>query len=202
MSRTFIAVASLVLMTVAVSAGCELARAYEARDRYVLAAPDLGGRTDAGDLPSTAGVLRVTRARLAAPFGARSFQYQVSPDRVEAAHYDTWADDPGALITAATIEALASSGQFRAVVDDASLIATAGTLELYVTTLRADVQGAPTAVMAMQVTLVDVDGSVVRTGAYEATVPIESAGPEDLVGGWNAGLARILTDVAADLARR
>jgi ABC-type uncharacterized transport system auxiliary subunit len=172
----------------------------------VLAAPDPGGRTDAGDLPSTAGVLRVTRARLAAPFGARSFQYQVSPDRVEAAHYDTWADDPGALITAATIEALASSGRFRAVVDDASLIATAGTLELYVKTLQADVrtdvQGTPRAVMAMQATLVAADGTVVHTGAYEATVPIESAGPEDLVGGWNAGLARILADVAADLARQ
>jgi ABC-type uncharacterized transport system auxiliary subunit len=185
----------LLLCSLLAMSACNVTRQYEGRDRYVLDVPEIAS-DDAGP---ARGVLRVTRARVAPPYGARAFQYLVAPGRLDAAVYDVWADDPGALVSAAFIEALAASGRFEAVVDDASMIPTAGTLDLYVSTLHADVQSSPVAVVAMRVTLVEPGGDVAMTGSYEVSVPAASSAPADVLEAWNAGLGRIVSDVLGDM---
>jgi ABC-type uncharacterized transport system auxiliary subunit len=195
MTRAIFSALALVVLL----AGCNLERAYPDRGRYVLGVPDLAATATVG---ATTRDIRVTRARLAAPFGSRSFQHRVGDDRYEADYYEGWADDPGALIAAATIDALASTGHFRNVVDDASLTTTAETLDLYVSALYVDGRssGKPRAVLALRATLVNGDGDAGPSHEYASTVPAESGSADALVRAWNDALAAILRDLASDLA--
>jgi ABC-type uncharacterized transport system auxiliary subunit len=177
-------------------AGCTLDRPYPDKSYYALTAPDLGRLESAG-----ARSIRVPRARLAAPFGSRSIQYRVGPDQYERDYYESWADDPGELISAATINALATTGAFTAVVPGGSSAAGTETLELFVTSLYADVSvpGATNAVLRIRATLLDGDRAVILSREYGAEVPVGSSDATSVVGAWNASLETILRQLAADL---
>ena len=177
-------------------AGCNFDRPHPDKTYHALSAPDLG------PLNSTDGrSIRIDRARVAAPFGSRSIQYRVGPDQYERDYYENWADDPGELISAATINALAATGAFIAVVPGASAAADAETLELFVTSLYADVSvpGATNAVLRIRATLLDGDRAVILSREYGAEVSVGSSDAASVVGAWNASLETILRQLAADL---
>jgi ABC-type uncharacterized transport system auxiliary subunit len=178
-------------------AGCTLEHPYPDKTYHALSAPDLGS------LNSTeGGSVRIARARVAAPFGSRSLQYRVGPDQYEQHYYESWADDPGELISAATINALAATGAFSAVLPGGSTAADTRTLELFVTALYVDAStpDATSAVLGIQATLLDRDRQVLLSRDYETEVPVESGDAAIVVDAWNAALETVLRQLAADLA--
>jgi len=188
--------ALLAIVLAAPLGACSLERPDPDKSFYALAAPDLAADTEAGDV-----TVRVARARVAAPFGSRSLQYRVGPNRFEADYYENWADDPGTLFAAAVSEALSGTGAYRAVVDDASVAGDAKTLELYVTSLYADVteRGQPRAVLGVRATLLDPSGRVVLSRLYEHTTAAADRSAASIVEAWNESLATIVPLLAADV---
>ena len=187
------------MLIASIHAGCSMDRPYPDRSYYTLAAGDLAALEPAS---GESGVVRVTRARVAPPFGSRFFQYRVGDNRYEADYYERWADDPGALITAACLRALDTSGRFQAVLDEGTIAASNNTLELYVSALYADVMqgGAPHAVLIMHATVIGSDGEIRLSRDYEASTPAASSSAADLVRAWNTSLESILSALMDDLS--
>ncbi len=130
------------------------------------------------------------------------FQYRVGDNRYEADYYERWADDPGALITAACLRALDTSGRFQAVLDEGTIAASEITLDLYVSALYADVMqgGPPHAVLIMHATVIGPDGEIRLSRDYEASTPAASSSAADLVRAWNTSLESILSALMGDLS--
>jgi ABC-type uncharacterized transport system auxiliary subunit len=186
----------LVVVLASLLAGCNFDRPYPGKTYHALSAPDLGSMSS-----TDGGSIRVARARVAAPFGSRSLQYRVGPDQYEQHYYESWADDPGELISAATIKALAATGAFSAVLPGGSAAADTRTLELFVTALYVDTStpDATSAVLGIQATLLDRDRQMLLSREYETEVPVDSGDAANVVGAWNAALETVLRQLAADL---
>jgi uncharacterized lipoprotein YmbA len=178
------------------AAGCSIGHPDPDKSFYTLAAPPTPSDAHSGGAPRT---IRLARARVAPPYNARALQYRTAANRLEPSYYHNWADDPGALVTGAVMEAIASTGTFT-LVDASSAAAATEILELLVTELAVDVTDRPAAVLSMRATLLDPDGQVLRTFELRHTEPATSAEATDVVSAWNTALARIVSELARELS--
>ncbi len=189
----------LAIVALCALSGCGLNRPYPETAYYVLEVPE---PPDAPQVADGARVIRVPRATVAPPFRSRVLQYRVAANQYAPDFYHNWADDPGALVSAAAAEALAATGVFMVVTPGSEAVA-AETLELNVTELYVDVTGStPTAVLAIQATLLDDGGTVLGSRLLKRTEPAASAEAPDAVRAFNTALQGLLIDEAERIARR
>jgi ABC-type uncharacterized transport system auxiliary subunit len=180
---------AIAIVVLAFVAGCSLDRPYPDKTYYTLDASPPAVAADGATR-----VVRVPRAFVAPPFSSRSIQYRVAPNRTEPSYYHNWADDPGALVAAAAAARLAATGAL-VVVAPGSDARGGETLELEVTTLAVEAGGAPRVAVALRATLLDADGAVRLSRAFERSEAASSRNASDAVQAFDAALASILDEL-------
>jgi hypothetical protein len=132
------------------------------------------------------------------------FVYRLGPERFVSDFYHVFWNVPEDLVADQTRRWLDASGLFGAVVDGATTARPAYLLEGALAELYADFSGGSPAraVIAVRFALIDVrhvPTAVAFHRDYRAEMPATSDAPEEIVRGWNAGLAEILTSLETDL---
>jgi uncharacterized lipoprotein YmbA len=182
-------------------AGCSFKKAYAAKETFLIEAPRVGSELRA----EFGAVLRVRSFNVTAPFQTKSFVYRETELGYVTDFYRQFLVPPRSMLGEVARQWLAESGLFGVVLDAASRIEPTHTVEGNVTGLYGDYRepDAPEAVLRLQLYLLQEtpDGPrVVFHRGYEASVPLEDRGAEDLVRGWSRGFAQILTAFEGDVA--
>jgi ABC-type uncharacterized transport system auxiliary subunit len=141
--------------------------------------------------------LRISRARIAAPYGSRAFQYRTGAAEFRPTYYDLWADDPGALLADELAHRLEQQNAWSVVFDDAAPAAGLETLDVRCRELYADVTDPanPSAVITIRATLLDPGGIVKFTAEFTHCQKVSSNSPAAMVEGWSRGVDAIAREV-------
>jgi cholesterol transport system auxiliary component len=182
-------------------AGCSFKKAHVAKETFLIEASRVGDGLR-GEFGS---VLRVRAFNVTSPFETKNFVYRESERGYVTDFYRQFLVAPRSMLSEVARQWLAESGLFGVVLDAASRVEPTYTLEGNVTGLYGDYRDseAPEAVLRLHLYLLEetLDGPRVRFHrGYEASVPLEGRGAEDLVRGWCRGLAQILMAFEGDVA--
>ena len=156
------------------------------------------------DLARRAGTLRMGKVRVAPAFAGKPLVLRVDEVRYDTDFYNAFLAEPADLLGAAMADWLDRSGPFRTVTQPGTKTPADYALEATVTELYGDFRPglAPTAVMTMQFTLVDLRGVTLRV-ALERTIgrriPLLEATPEALARGYGVALGQILGELVPEL---
>ena len=116
--------------------------------------------------------------------------------------YNEFFVDPAQLVGGQVMGWLADSGLFSEVVGPASGLAPTHVLEGHIVKLYGDLSGSPTAVLELQLLLLEVRGGANRVLLHpdlERRVPAEAGDPAALVQAWNKGLRDVLEEFERNL---
>lgn len=191
----------ILVVVVAVSAGCSLKKQSPAKLHYLVEAKR-PGEPVAAEARAT---LRVRNLQMASPFEGRGFVYRNSELGYEADFYHEFLVAPQSMLTEQVRRWLAASGRFRAVLDPASKVDATHSLEGNVNAFYADFrdQGPPKAVLEIHFLLVNDQGAspqIVFQKVYHQDVPAENRSPDALVKAWSNAVAQALAALDRDLA--
>ncbi len=194
-------IAAALLLVAALAAGCiSTERAYPAKRQYVLDASREGEKL----AKPLAGAVKVRQFSISSRFDGREFVYRIGDVAYESDFYNEFLASPASMLTEEIRLWLAGSGIFANAVDAGSGAAAVYVLEGNVPRLCGDYadRASPQAVLEIQFFLIDDRagaGAVAFQKTYTAGAPMASRDPGDLVRGWNACLAEILTGLENDL---
>lgn len=155
-------------------------------------------------LPRRPETLRMGRVRVAPAFAGKSMVLRVDEVRYDADFYHAFLAEPADLLGSDMADWLGRSGPFRTVTQPDTRTPADFALEATVTELYGDFRPgvAPTAVMTVQLTLVDLRGVSLKV-ALERTigrrVTLKDATPPELARGYGVALAEILEELAPEL---
>ena len=189
------------VLLLAAGASCSAPeKAYPAKRQYALDVP----RAES-DVPTPgAPVLKVRRFDISERFEGTEFVYRIDTARYETDFYNVFLTAPAALVTEEVRRWLAAGPVFAHAIGSGSVGGAGLLLEGNIEALCGDFSDAdaPRAVMAISFTLIDdtgPDASVAFHKSYRAESALADNTAGDLVRGWNACLAEILTSAEADL---
>ncbi len=192
-----------VLLLACAPAGCvSLGGAYPEKRQYVLEAVRTGERR----APAAGTRLRVRRFQVSRAFEGTELVTRRGELEYESDFYNVFFTSPASQVTEATKRWLERSGLFEHALPAASAIESTHVLEGAVPALYGDLRdpAAPKAVLEIQFFLV-AEASEPPAILHRKTYRRETAAPggsaEALVVAWSAGLAEILAELEADLAR-
>ncbi|HVS10264.1 MAG TPA: ABC-type transport auxiliary lipoprotein family protein [Planctomycetota bacterium] len=183
-------------------AGCLQVR-REAPDKHLYA---LDVERPAGALraePVHPLALAVRGLRAAPRFAGRNLVYRRGDQEFVVDYYNEFLVAPAALVSGETERWLARSNLFRHVFGAAAPTPPDVVLTGQIEELYGDFRGAPRAVLAIRIFLVDERPTwpaVLLSRSYERSLPAEGSEPAALVAAWNAALAEILAELERDLA--
>jgi len=190
-------VASLILGCSA----CSLLTRVPPTTTYIVDLP--AGRPEPHDcrLPIT---LRVGNVRVSAAFAGRGLVYRLSDVRYASDPYNRFGAEPGAMLGNRIAEWLDGTGQFRAVVPPSGARPAEYVLDVSVTELFGDFRHghAPSAVLSMQLALIDQTGArskVVYERSSARIASLAKSSSEELVRGYGVALAETLQQVEEEL---
>lgn len=198
MSTVRIAIAVLLALALA---ACAVGKPIPQAQTYAI------DRLPAGPPMSRGAVtLRVGKVRVVPAFAGKSLVARVDGVRYTSDFYHAFIAEPGELIGTRLAEWLDTSGPFRSVSQPGTRVPASHALETTVTELYGDFrsESAPTAVMTMQFTLLDLRGTstvVALEQTLSRRVPLAESSPEALVDGYGEALESILRELAPELAR-
>jgi ABC-type uncharacterized transport system auxiliary subunit len=183
-------------------AGCQFNRP-QPHQTYHAFRPDIPQSpvtAPAGDCSNTRR-LRISRARIAAPYGSRAFQYRTGTTEFTPTYYDLWADDPGALLAGELAQRLEQQNAWSVVFDDAARAAGLETLDVRCRELYADVTdpASPSAVITIRATLLDPGGTMKSTAEFTHCEKVSSSNPAAMVEGWSRGIDAIAREIGCTL---
>ena len=180
----------------------QLNKSYPEKQFYSLEV----ARTAATANPGTGHVLRVRRFVVAPQYEGRELVYRTGDLQFESDFYHEWFVQPGAVLTQQTLNWLAASGIFQAVLDSGSRLDETLTLEGHVTALYGDYRdkSAPKAVLELRVRVIGENESrppILFHQDYRQAITVADETPEALVKGLNEELQLILSLLEEDLRR-
>ena len=192
--------AAMLVGAALLGAGCSdvLARQPLEKQRFVLAP----GRSDPVSGPR-AGVLRVGVVRASTPFQNRGFVHRTGDESFKSDFYNEFAAPPGILLRDVLVEWLRDGTHFEAVVQG-SEAPSDWLLEVDLESLYADLRDAAAPQVAVGITVRLLDAHASRAAIalqehYAVNEPAADASSPALAAAWNRALARVLTELAADL---
>lgn len=189
------------LITVALAGGCSLGLERDApqRARFLIDAR----RAERSAAAGGGTVLEVGRFHATSAYATSEFVYRRSDHAYQSDYYRGFLVAPELAIGDATRQWLADAGIASAVVDTGGLVLPTHTLEGDVTALYGDFRSAPAAVLELRIALVDKrSGRALLQRSYAEREPLDAAADgaaEALPAAWSKALARVLTQVEADL---
>lgn len=159
------------------------------------------------DMPAAArdpNTLRIGKVRIAAAFAGTSLIYRMDDVKFVSDPYSAFIADPGAMLGDQMVVWLANAGPFRTVAHPDSTQPAGYVLEANVTDLYGDFRPgrSPAAVLAMQLTLLDLTGArprAVLQRSIAKRVDLPQPTPAALVRGYGVALAALLADLRGDL---
>ncbi len=148
-------------------------------------------------------VLEVRRFTIDRAFDSKSLVYRKNEFEYEPDFYNEFLISPAEMITEKTRNWLSNSGLF--IKGISSSVTPAHTLEGNITALYGDYtdRSSPRAVMELRIFLIDntsEENRIAFAGTYNASVDVDSEGPEGLIKAFNSGLEQILPQLEDDLA--
>lgn len=149
--------------------------------------------------------LRMGEVRVAPAFSGNALVYRLGEVQYRADFYNAFIAEPGALLGTRIAQWLDRAGPFRVVNQPGSPVPASFALEGTVTELYGDFRPgrAPSAVMTIQFTLVDLRG-IKPTPALERSigrrVELAQDSPDALVRGYGQALDQILAELAPQIA--
>lgn len=174
---------------------------YPERRFYTLSAE----RSGAAAAPAKEGVLRVRRFTASKLSEGNELVTRTGPAEYETDFYNAFFSPPASQLTEQTQRWLGATGLFSAVVGTGSSVPETHVLEGNLISLHFDDREKHIAsVLELQVIVVRVSSdpsAVVFQKSYRAEERPENGRSESVVKAWNAGLARILAELEADLAK-
>ncbi len=150
-------------------------------------------------------VLALARVEVAPPYSGMSFVYRTGEHDLERDAYARFAAPPAWLLTAAVRGYLMNAEFVRDVVAQGAGTRSQALLEVAVSKLEGELRpGGSSAVLTMRFRVLsdpsDARGSSeVLLKTYSKTLPIPRSTAEDVVNGWNQGLAEIMAEFQTDL---
>lgn len=204
MSRFEIVAMLLLMLGLTASVGCStLNKPYPEKSVYGLELPAAKAKA----VSNSDRVLRLRKVRVDDAFNQRAMVWLQSGGVYETDFYHVLIADPGSLLAGAARQYLDESGPYAAVVGGASSVTTSDTLEAWVSRFYGDQTdaAAPQAVIEATFYLVDEsegDARLIMRETYSASIPLDSDASAELVAGWSRAWARVLGEVAADLAEQ
>jgi uncharacterized lipoprotein YmbA len=184
--------------------GCGgLSRPYPDKSLHAL---HLGAPTAADSSSGSQAVLVVNRVRIAEPYDASTFMYQVGDSKFTSDYYNGFIAPPGRLLTGELSAFLAKSGLFATVVSGDSAADYQLSLETSVTSMYGDYRDRQKAqaVVAARFFVIDQTNArflVIFDKSYSQTTPIAQEGADALVKAYEAGWTTVLTQLADDLRK-
>lgn len=159
--------------------------------QYVLTATRPGRETP----PANGLVLLIRRFTIDPAYQERGIVTRTDPVSVSSDFYNEFFIDPAQLVSGQVTAWLAACGAFSEVVGPTSALAPTHVLEGHVAKLYGDLSAAPTAVLELQLLLLDVRGGGNRVLLHPDLERHEPAGgrePAALVQAWNKALSETL----------
>jgi ABC-type uncharacterized transport system auxiliary subunit len=158
--------------------------------------PEHRATAPAGDRSNTRN-LRISRARIAPPYGSRAFQYRTGAAVFTPTYYDLWAGDPGELLADKLARQLEQQNVWSVVFDDATPALGLDTLDVRCRELYADVtdRASPSAVITIRIALLDPQGVVKMTAEFTHSEKVQSNSPAAMVEGWSRGIQAIAREI-------
>jgi uncharacterized lipoprotein YmbA len=192
----------LALCTAVTLAGCAIGKPIPQATTYVVD-PSLDDSVPT--LPRCRETLRMGNVRVASPYAGNALVYRLDDVRYASDPYHTFVAEPGEMFGNRMAEWLGRVGPFSSVVQPGSVRPAPYVLEATVTELYGDFRNSasPAAVLAVQFALIDQTGTrpaVVYERTIERRVDLAKASPDELVRGYSAALAQILSQVAPELS--
>ncbi len=177
-----------------------------------LSRPPLNERTFAFSAPAPLttnepprhGVLRIQSLQISPPFDGRSFIYRTGEFAYDPDPYAGFLGLPAEQLAGPVSEILRGNGCFGDVVETGSEAQPDALVDITLTQLYGDIRkpGAPFAVLAMRVTLLEatngLPGRVILQRDYSRRISMASTSPAALIAGWNRAMVQILDEVASD----
>ncbi len=196
---------ALVLVLATLVAGCvSLEKSYPEKTYYLLAAE----RKAAKRAPVPKAVLRVSSCRVAPAFDKTQIVIRRGESAYEADFWNAFFLPPSEMLTATVRDFYAESGLFENVVHAGSLVDASLVLETAVPAIYADLReeggAGASAVVSFQALLLrdGADGpKVLLERSYREATPLEDRSAKGIVAGLNAGLAKVLAALEADMAK-
>lgn len=177
--------------------GCSVTRESPVKGTYLLE-PALPAAAK-----SQAGALRIATINVAAPFRGRSFVYRETDLKFVSDYYEEWLVAPSAMVTEATVRALAAAKTFTAVAPVGQLADANWTLDGFVTSLYGDMRerAKPQAVLEITFYLTrSGDGAPIWSRSYVRRLPVAGGSPSAFAAAQNTALSEILAELVRDLA--
>ena len=184
-------------------AGCALNKPVPQATTYAIdtpvSPPNPAAATDR--VPTT---LRMGRVRIAAAFSGTALVYRMDEVKFVSDPYSAFIADPAAMLGDQMAVWLNNTGPFQTVALPESTQAVSYVLEAHVTELYGDFRTgrSPAAVLAMQLTLLDLTGARPRSVLQRSIAKrLDIAHPtaEALVQGYGVALADLLTELESEL---
>jgi cholesterol transport system auxiliary component len=142
-------------------------------------------------------VLLMRRFTVDAAYQDRGIVTRTDSVSAQSDFYNEFFIDPAQLLSGQIMAWLAASGLFSEVVGPTSALAPTHVLEGHVVKLYGDLSGSPTAVLELQLLLLDVRAGANRVllhPDFERRQAAAARDPAALVQGWNKGLSDILAE--------
>lgn len=150
-------------------------------------------------------ILTLARVEVAPPYSGQPLVYRIGEHGLGRDPYARFAAPPGWLLTAAIRGYLANADFVRDVVAPGAGSRSQATVEVAVGTLAGELRpGGPSAALTLRFRVLSDRGggrgaSEILLKTYSRTIPIPRSTANDVVNGWNQGLAEIMAEFQADL---
>ena len=150
-------------------------------------------------------VLALTRVEVAPPYSGQSLVYRTAEHGLGRDPYARFVAPPGWLLTAAIRGYLLNADFVRDVAAPGAGARSQAVVEVAVSKLEGELRtGGPSAVLTLRFRVFSDPGradgpSEILLKTYSKTIPISRSTAEDVVNGWNRGLAEIMAEFQTDL---
>lgn len=164
----------------------------------------VGSFGEADPAPADAPVLMVARPRAGAGFDSPAMRYLEEPTQLDAFARNQWAAAPADMLEPLLVDAMESTGAFRAVVDGGSGLRAGFRLDTEVLRLQQEFFERPSRVrLELRATLVAAgSGEVLMARTFETTESAPGNDPASGVAAANRAVNRLLAQVADAVAAR
>jgi uncharacterized lipoprotein YmbA len=182
------------------AAGC-LSRPATVHQSFSIDPPVAKSVASAGSV-----VLALARVDVAPPYSGQALVYRTGEHAVERDPYARFAAPPGWLLTVAIRGYLANADFVRDVVAPGDRTHSVATVEVAVSEMAGELRegSGSSAVLTLRFRVLSnpsgaYDASEILLKTYSQTIPVPRATAQEVVGGWNRGLANIMAEFQPDL---